>query len=261
MNSTVKPASKLQESGAHGAVADQSMGAMAKYRAIFVGESGWIYFVKFELVTSLLVGFPGALGLWLRKKLYPTLFRYCGKNVVFGRNVILRHPRRISIGDNTVIGDDVTLDAKGAQGDGIRIGNDVFIGKGTLFSMLEGSIEIDDGTSIGTYCRIGAMTNTRIGKKALLAAYVYIVGADHESSRTDIPVIDQPNYSKGGAEISDGVWLGTKVTVMDGVTIGRDSIVGAHSLVNSDIPEFSIALGIPAKVIKNRKDELTEPGN
>lgn len=253
----MKPISKLQENGAKSMVSDQSMGAIAKYRAVYTGSSSWWYFIKFELLTSLLIGFPGALGLWLRKVLYPSLFRHCGKNVVFGRNVILRNPLRISIGDNTVIGDDVTLDAKGEQGDGIRLGNSVFIGKGTLFGMLEGTIEVDDGTSIGSYCRIGAMTYTRIGKKVLLAAYVYIVGADHESTRTDIPIIDQPNYSKGGVNIGDGCWLGAKVSVMDGVTIENDSIVGAHAIVVKDIPAFSIALGIPAKVVKNRKDDPT----
>jgi len=253
----VKPTSKLQQSGAKGVISDQSRGAITKYRAVYIGSSNWAYFIKFELLTSLLIGFPGALGLWLRKTLYPSLFRHCGKNVVFGRNVILRHPQRISIGDNSVIGDDVTLDAKGEQGEGIRLGNGVFIGKGTLFSMLEGTIDIDDGTSIGTYCRIGAMTHTRIGKKVLLAAYVYIVGADHESTRIDIPIIDQPNYSKGGVTIGDGSWLGTKVTVMDGVDIENDSIIGAHAVVAEDIPAYSIALGIPAKVVKNRKDETT----
>ena len=87
----------------------------------------------------------------------------------------------------------------------------------------------------------------------MIASYVQIIGADHDSTRTDIPIIDQPNLSHGGATIGDGTWLGSKSTVLDGVTIGRDCIVGAHSLVNTDLPEFSVAVGVPARITKNRK--------
>ena len=245
---------KLKEEGSQKILTNSTISALEKYRLVVEGKQSWWYFLKFEIVVSLLISWPGAMGLWLRRTFYRGLFRQCGSGVLFGRNVVLRHPRRISLGNNVIINDDVTLDAKGTEGEGITIGDDVFIGKGTVLSMLDGTIEIDDGASIGFYCRIGSTTHTKIGKKALIAGYVYIVGADHDSSRIDIPIIDQPTLSRGGVTVGDGTWLGTKATVLDGTAIGRDCIVGAHSLVTTDIPDFSVAVGIPAKITRNRKD-------
>ena len=66
-------------------------------------------------------------------------------------------------------------------------------------------------------------------------------------------MIDQPNVSRGGATIGDGTWIGTKSTVLDGVSVGSDCIVGAHSLVTKDAPDFSVIVGSPAKVIRDRR--------
>jgi len=242
-----------QEMGTQKLLVDPRRSALEKYRLAVVGEVGRWRFIRYELLTCLLGPLPGALGLWLRKELYPCLFRECGRNVIFGRNVLLRHPGRIRLGDNIVINDDVTLDAKGSAGEGILIRDGVFVGKGTLLSMVDGTIEVDEGANIGAYCRIGSMGVTRIGKKALIAAFVYVVGADHRTDRTDIPIIDQPNYTHGGTTVGDGSWLGTKVTVADGVQIGRDCVVGAHAVVTKDLPDFAVADGIPAKVVRMRK--------
>lgn len=244
----------LKESGSQGVLLDPSSGALSKYRRFVVGSDDWWYFVKFELITSLFVSWPGAMGLWFRQKFYPLLFKRCGKNVVFGRNLVIRHPLQISLGDNVVISDEVTLDAKGDDGQ-ITIDDSVFIGKGTILTVLDGLIEVGRKTSIGCYCRIGSTQQTRIGRDVLIAAYVYILGADHETARTDIPIIDQPNISLGGASVGDGAWIGTKSTVLDGVQVGANCVVGGHSLVTKSIPDFAVAVGTPAEVIKSRLDD------
>ena len=87
---------------------------------------------------------PGALGLFLRSKLYPLLLGRVGRNVVFGANVTLRHPHKIHIGDNVVIDDHCCLDAKGTDNRGITIGNGVFVGRNTILSCKNGDIVIDD---------------------------------------------------------------------------------------------------------------------
>ena len=72
---------------------------------------------------------PGALGLALRKALFPSLLGACGRNVVFGQNVVLRHPHKIRIGDNVAIDDNCLIDAKGSSNQGITIGSGVFVGR------------------------------------------------------------------------------------------------------------------------------------
>ena len=93
-----------------------------------------------------------------------------------------------------------------------------------------------------------------IGDNCLFAAHGYLVaGGNHDMSRTDIPIIQQPSVSRGGITIEPNVWLGARVTVLDGVTIGRDSVVGAGAVVTHDIPPFAVAAGVPARVIRDRR--------
>jgi acetyltransferase-like isoleucine patch superfamily enzyme len=249
----------LRRDGMQAILGDESVGSLAKYRRLVVGDTGAWGFLRYETVTSLFGQWPGAAGLLLRRLFYPGLFRTCGRNVIFGRGITVRHPHRISIGSGVVIGDNATLDAKGTEGDGILIRDGVYIGTGTVVTTSDGTMELDEGCNIGSYCRLGAYGSTRIGRKALLAAFCYVVGASHRSDRLDIPILDQPNETKGGSEVGDGCWLGTKVTVMDGVRVGRDSIVGAHSLVTRDLPELCVAMGVPARVARMRNGAPVPP--
>ncbi|MBT3192153.1 MAG: acyltransferase [Verrucomicrobia bacterium] len=251
----------LQEQGTQKCLGASGLGGLSKrYRQLVVGDVGFWSWLRYEVVTSLFGGVPGAGGLLLRKLFYPCLFASCGKGVMFGRHLVLRHPNRIQIGSGVVLADGVTLDAKGTNGEGILLRDGVFIGQGTIVTMADGTITLDERCNIGSLCRIGTFGNTRIGRKALVGAYCYIVGAYHESARTDIPIMDQPNRTKGGAQVGDGCWLGARVTVNDGVQVGHDSIVGAHAVVTKPLPPFSVSAGVPARVIRMRTDEAAASG-
>ena len=86
-----------------------------------------------------------------------------------------------------------------------------------------------------------------------MAAYTYLVGGDHLYDRTDIPVLQQGRTARG-IDVADNVWLGTHVVVTDGSTVGRDAIIGAGAVVVGAVPEFAIATGIPAKVVRDRRE-------
>ena len=176
-----------------------------------------------------------------------------GRNVVFGVSVTLRHPHKIHIGDNVVIDDLCCLDAKGTDNQGIQIGSGVFVGRNTILSCKNGDIVIDDRANIGFNCEIFSASRVHVGKDILMAAYPYLVGGDHLYDRTDIPVLQQGRTARG-IDVADNVWLGTHVVVTDGSTIGRDAIIGAGAVVVGDVPEFAIATGIPAKVVRDRRD-------
>ena len=156
-------------------------GARAKYSALIVGRPGLGALIKYEFVTLLCQWVPGALGLALRKVCYRWLLGSCGRNVVFGQNVVLRHPHKIHIADNVVVDDNCLLDAKGDANQGIRIGRGVFIGRNTILSCKNGDIEIADGANIGFNCEIFSASRVRVGQDTLLAAYVYLVGGDHDA--------------------------------------------------------------------------------
>ena len=114
-------------------------------------------------------------------------------------------------------------------------------------------IIIGDNTSIGDFSHITAINSIRIGRNVLTGKNILITDNAHgESERNsiDTPPKDRPLVSKGGVVIEDNVWIGEKVSIMPGVTIGYGSIIGTGSVVTRDIPTYSVAVGNPAKVIK-----------
>jgi acetyltransferase-like isoleucine patch superfamily enzyme len=232
---------------------DERRSKAGKYRDLVIGRPGLWALVRYEIVMLLSSWVPGALGLWLRSKLYPRVLGRVGRNVVFGVNVALRHPHKIAIADNVVIDDQCCLDAKGTDNTGITIGNGVFIGRNTILSCKNGDIVIGDHANLGFNCEIFSASRVRVGQHILMAAYTYLVGGDHLYDRVDIPVLQQGRTAQG-IEVGDGVWLGTHVVVTDGSSIGRDAIIGAGAVVVGAIPEFAIATGIPAKVVRDRRD-------
>lgn len=222
-----------------------------KYSALVVGRPGFLPLLAYELVITLSQGFPGALGLALRKALYPFLLGSCGRNVVFGQGVVLRHPHKIRIGDNVVIDDHCLLDAKGESNQGIRIGDGVFIGRNTILSCKNGDIDLASGVNIGFNCEIFSASRVVVGSSALMAAYCYVIGGDHDFSDPTKPVLDQAR-SSAGVTIGAGSWLGAGAKILDGVTLGDHAIIGAGAVVRESVPPKAIAVGIPARVVSMR---------
>ena len=224
-----------------------------RYAELVIGRTSLWALIKYETIVTACSWLPGALGFLLRSKLYPYLLGRVGANVTFGANVVLRHPHKISIGDNVVIDDGCVLDAKGMTNLGITIGDGVFVGRNTILSCKNGDISIDDRANIGFNCEIFSGGKVRLGKDTLVAAYTYLVGGDHEHNRTDTPVLYQARIARG-IDVDDNVWLGAHVVISDGSSIGRDAIIGAGAVVIGDVPPFQIAAGVPAKIIRDRRD-------
>jgi acetyltransferase-like isoleucine patch superfamily enzyme len=222
-----------------------------KYSALIVGQPGWAALISYEFVVLMSQSVPGALGLALRKVLYPFLLGACGRNVVFGQNVVLRHPHKIRIGDNVVIDDNCLVDAKGTTNDGIRIGNGVFVGRNTILSCKNGNIELAAGSNIGFNCEIFSASLVRVGERALIAAYCYLIGGDHDFNNPSRPVLEQTRRSTG-ITIGAGAWLGAGAKILDGVAIGANAIIGAGAVVRDSVPDQATAVGMPARVVGTR---------
>lgn len=227
---------------------DERQSARQKYAALIVGRSGWPALIQYELIMLVAQSAPGALGLVLRKSLYPRLLARCGRGTVFGQHVALRHPHKIAIGENVVIDDNCLLDAKGENNRGIRIGSGVFVGRNTILSCKNGDIVIGDGANIGFNCELFSASRVEVGARTLLAAYCYLIGGDHDPSDADKAVLEQGRVSRG-VSVGEGAWLGAGVKVLDGVTIGARAIVGAGAVVRADVPDGATAVGVPARIV------------
>jgi acetyltransferase-like isoleucine patch superfamily enzyme len=233
-------------------LARPGVSARDKYAALIIGKPGLGPLIKYEMIVLLSQHVPGALGLALRKALYPLLLGSCGRNVVFGQNVVLRHPHKIRIADNVVVDDNCLIDAKGEANTGIQIGSGVFIGRNSILSCKNGDIELADGANIGFNCEIFSASRVRVGRNALMAAYSYLIGGDHDFSDPSRAVLDQPRTSRG-ISVGDGAWIGAGVKVLDGVTIGDQAVVGAGAVVRDSVPDRATAVGIPARVVGTRE--------
>ncbi|HEY7790831.1 MAG TPA: acyltransferase [Vicinamibacterales bacterium] len=231
---------------------DPHLSMRQKYASLVVGRPGWGALLRYELTVLLGQATPGALGLAIRKALYPGLLASCGRNVVFGQNVVLRHPNKIRIGGDVVIDDNCLVDAKGDGNAGIAIGRGVFIGRNTILSCKNGEMSIGDGANIGFNCEIFSASRVVVGPGALLAAYTYVIGGDHDFSDPHASVLSQSRRSQG-VVIGEGVWTGAGAKILDGVRVGDHAIVGAGAVVREDVPDYAIAVGIPARVVGSRR--------
>ncbi|HAB52237.1 MAG TPA: acetyltransferase [Ignavibacteriales bacterium] len=239
--------------GFHEFIDDKRNSALKKYQDIIIGNRNLLYLVKFEILTFFFMNMPGIPGLFLRQKFYKSLFRNCGAKVTFGIGISLKQPGKVSISKNSIIDDMVSMSVRGSDSSSIKLEDNVFIGRGSELKVREGTIIINSYSSVGSNCRIStAQGKISIGEYVFIAAYCYIGGGNHKSDRTDIPIAKQGFESKGGVTIGDDVWIGANCVIADGVKIGKGSIIGACSLVTKDIPEYSIAFGIPAKIHKSR---------
>ena len=225
---------------------------MNKYQKLVIGSPGYYSLIKYELINLFSSWIPGAPGLLLRSKLYPLLLKRCGKNVIFGNNVVLRHPHKISIGDNVVIDDSCVIDAKGETNKGILIDNNVFIGRNSIVYCQNGDISIGQNTNIGSNCQVFSAKVVEIRENVLIGAYSYLIGGGHRFDEVDIPMIQQGRIARG-IFLEENVWVGAAVKILDDVRVGKASILGTGTVVTHDVPSYAIVGGVPAKVIRDRR--------
>ncbi|MBX2998266.1 MAG: acyltransferase [Caldilineaceae bacterium] len=232
---------------------------LKRYWRKALGDVPLARFVQYEIATMLVGDLGGALGYLLRKAFYRPLFARMGGGVILGKGIALRHPARITLGDQVAIDDNVLLDASGPKGSKVDLGDQVIVSRNCVIQGKSGPLTIGARTDIGCNTIITSpAAGIEIGRAVLIAGNCYIGGSRYIADRLDIPMIDQGIYSKGPVIIEDGCWLGAGVTVLDGVRIGKGCIVGAGAVVTKDLPAHSVAVGTPAQVVRTRSSSVIE---
>lgn len=137
----------------------------------------------------------------------------------------------------------------------IEIGDDVYVAAhGSLSAyphtgLQECRLIIGDGTKLGRFNHIYATGRLEIGRKVLTANGVYISDNRHGFEDPDQAIVDQPIRQLSPTKIGDGTWVGHNASIY-GVQVGRNCVIGANAVVTRDMPDHSVAVGAPARIVK-----------
>lgn len=176
--------------------------------------------------------------------------------VFIGKRVTIRHARHIHAERGLTIGDGAYINA--LSKDGIALGDNVTIGAGSIIECTGVIRELGDGIRVGSH--VGFAQNAfiavrgpiEIGDNCIFGPNVAIHSENHVFADPDIPIRLQ-GATRDGVKIGRDCWIGEGAVILDGVTIGDGCVIAAGAVVTKDIPSYSIAVGIPAKVIKRRE--------
>jgi acetyltransferase-like isoleucine patch superfamily enzyme len=157
---------------------------------------------------------------------------------------------KIILGDRARVNNTAFLNCYEAGGQ-IEVGVEAVIDRGVMIGALGGSIKLGANSYLGPYCCLAGPGHISIGANCLIASHSGLYGNEHIFSDLEAPIAEQGTTNLG-IVIEDDCWLGTGVKVLDGVRIGRGSVIGAGAVVTKDLPPLSVAIGVPAKVIRQR---------
>ena len=226
-------------------------GGMRAYQDLVLGSRSLWFLLKYEFIMLLAQNRAGALGLWLRKKLFPMILGACGPGCLFGRSVTLRHPAKIRLGAGVVIDDYAMLDAKGENNRGMDLADGVYIGRNSIVYTKNGDIELAEKVNVSANCELFSGNKLVIGRGTVIAAYTYLLSGGEYDYASLTPLAEQAgNVTRGQTKVGANVWLAAHVVVADGSEIGDNSVIGAGAVVRGPIPADSLAAGVPARVVR-----------
>lgn len=171
---------------------------------------------------------------------FGTQFKY------FGKNCCLEISGDVKIGKQVYIGDQVSLIVE--KGASLHIADHSFIGESCYIKCFGGQIEIGRDVSINSKSFINGCGGVTIGDNTRIGTQSIIIASNHKFDDPDVLVKDA--ITKQGVQLGENIWLGARVTVLDGVQIANDTVIGACSLVTKPLIESGVYVGVPAKKIK-----------
>jgi acetyltransferase-like isoleucine patch superfamily enzyme len=189
-------------------------------------------------------------GLFLRPFL-----KKCSGLLFIGKGVNVRHAYQLSTGKNTILEDNVNINALSENGiilgDNVSIARDSILFCTGVIAQKGKGITIGHGTGISARAYFSGQGGIEIGNDVIFGPEVKIFSENHNYADAELTIKAQ-GVTKKGVVIGNNCWIGAGAHILDGVIIGDGCVIAAGSVVNRSVPENSIAAGIPAKVIKNR---------
>jgi acetyltransferase-like isoleucine patch superfamily enzyme len=191
-------------------------------------------------------GWRRAIRFGLQRRMYTREYRTLFRRYLWHR---LRHPH-VELQGLVFTGKRVELYARRGHGR-LVVGPWCWIGNDNKLRAHEGQLTLGEKVVMGRDNVVNAYLDVEIGAASIVADWVYVVDFDHRFDRLDLPIKDQ-GIVKSPVRIGRDVWIGEKASVLRGVDVGDGSVVASHAVVNRSLPPFSIAVGVPARVVRSR---------
>ncbi len=182
------------------------------------------------------------------------------KGLMMGKNVSIKFGSRVKWGSFLKLGDGVELSGLGTEG--ITMGHHVGIGSNsklvtsTTFNNIGKKIQIGDNVGIGEFAYLGGAGGLEIGSDCIIGQYFSCHPENHYFGKSDRLIRLQGTHRKG-IKIGENCWIGSKVSILDGVEIGQGCVIASGTVVTKSFPPNSILSGVPARLMKNRKARVT----
>ncbi len=171
-----------------------------------------------------------------------------GQGTMIDPTVYVDHPEKIQMGSLCEVRRGACLIARTDREVGIRFGPGVHIHQFAYMDSYGGHISLGEGVRIGHFSVIAGHGGVVFGDYSGVAGHSYIIAANHSFADQTKPHVLQEE-TKEGIRIGANVWGGNSVIILDGVTIGDNCVIGAGAVVRKDVPNNSVVLGNPAKVV------------
>ncbi len=191
-------------------------------------------------------------GLW-----HKILLKKSNGMLFIGKKTKIKCHRKIQLNGSATIGEYCKIDA--LSKDGIKVGNNFSIGRNSIIECtgvireLGEGLEIGDNVGIAANAFIAVRGKVKIGSNTIFGPGVSIHAENHNYEDLEVPIRLQ-GATRKGIEIGEDCWIGSKVIILDGVHIGNKAIIAAGAVVTKDVPNYAIVGGVPAKLIKMRKE-------
>ncbi len=216
------------------------------------------YEIDNNITDGIMLGIVFEKGIMIIRGIRHKFFFKKSKGLLFiGKRVRIKCRKKISFLGTAIIEDGVKIDALSKEG--IEIGENFSLGRNSIIECTGVIRELGEKLIIGKNVGIAAnafisMRGTvEIGDDTIMGPNVAIHAENHIFNDLNKP-IRQQGATRKGIKIGKDCWIGSGVIILDGVTIGDGCVIAAGAVVNKDIPKYSIVGGVPAKIIKNRKD-------
>lgn len=171
-----------------------------------------------------------------------------------GRRVHVRGARRIRFGRWCSVGPYCELDGYGRRGvqlgPGSRLGAHTVVTVTSHLGRMGTGFRLGARSGLGDYCHVGASGGVTIGEDVIAGSYVSFHSQEHIFADPNLPVRSQ-GVTEAGISVENGCWLGARVTVLDGTTIGENSVVAAGAVVKGHFPPRSLIGGVPGRILRN----------